>query len=670
MTVDGREQIRATFRHGQEEERLQALKRLAGAEHDLQTVYLALGDPSWRVRKEAAEIFLALPRAGDLAGEIIELLHSEENAGLRNTAVEILVSLGREALSALLEELNCSDHDVRKFVLDILGEVGDPAAVPAMIRSLADPDGNVRAAAAENLGKIGASEAASALVDALQEPDLLFRFTVLEALGKIGAQIPLERLLAFQREPLLRKALFDCLGRIGGEEAIPTLVQGLTDGMRNVRESAAIAIARLGSVYPHQAQVSFNGLAGTPTGQSVADLLASSRPEVRQAAVRILGWLADGRFAAQLLTLFENEELRDEAAAALISLGRTAACALTDLWPGADSRTRAYLAYLFGEVDCDGGLPLLLEGLQEADPQLRQLAAQSLGQIGESTAISRLVAALGDEVEEVQETALRALTMLSSRYRQEILQVMIPLLDHGEAQQRMYAVTVLAGLDGADVEHRLALAMKDESPLVRRVAVRAFERHPGGDQLSVLVLALTDEDAEVRKLTAELLGASGDPQVLSPLGLALQDEDLWVRAAAVRALGRLGSAEAEAKVAMALDDPIGLVVIAALETLTERDFARYLPRIVGALDHPDEEVVSAALHLLTGAGAQDWIPPVRHRLLNHPHWEVRVTFARILAEGSPAVCRPWLEERLLVEGEDLVRQQLQELLRMIPEGQG
>lgn len=140
----------------QEEERLQALKSLARSEGgpDPQLLYQALGDQSWRIRKEAAEIFLSLPRAGDLAGEVIELLHSQDNAGLRNTAVEILVSLGRRATPFLLEELTCSDHDVRKFVLDILGEIRDPESVLAMVGALCDPDGNVRAAAAENLGKI------------------------------------------------------------------------------------------------------------------------------------------------------------------------------------------------------------------------------------------------------------------------------------------------------------------------------------------------------------------------------------------------------------------------------------------------------------------------------------------------------------------------------------
>ena len=219
--MTGKERIIVNMPRGKnmgEEERLQVLKSLdrAAADQDMRLVYRALGDESWRVRKEAVEIFLSFRRSGELVGEIIELLHAEDNAGLRNAAVEILESLGRQAVPSLLSELSCEDQDVRKFVLDILGEIADPAATGAMIAALGDKDENVRAAAAENLGNTGAEEAVLPLLDALRNPDLLFRFTVLQALGQIGVQVPIERLVEFQGEPLLRKALFECLGRIGG----------------------------------------------------------------------------------------------------------------------------------------------------------------------------------------------------------------------------------------------------------------------------------------------------------------------------------------------------------------------------------------------------------------------------------------------------------------------
>ena len=59
----------------------------------------------------------------------------------------------------MLYEVITPDQDVRKLVLDILGEICNPSAVPVMLAALADPEPNVKAAAAEGLGKLRAVEA-------------------------------------------------------------------------------------------------------------------------------------------------------------------------------------------------------------------------------------------------------------------------------------------------------------------------------------------------------------------------------------------------------------------------------------------------------------------------------------------------------------------------------
>jgi HEAT repeat protein len=662
--VENKKKLHELLSSAQEEERLQGLKELERrpAEESVPAVIRALGDESWRVRKEAAELFLSLPGADALAGEIIELLHSEDNAGLRNTAVEILVRLGRRAVPLLTEELSCTDHDVRKFVLDILGEIGEESSVSPMLGALSDPDGNVRAAAAENLGRIGSAESVPSLLAAMDHPDLWFRFTILEALGQIGAPVPVADLLRYKDDRLLRKALFDCLGRIGDTDAFAVLTEGLSDQMGNVREAAAIALARLGAKWPGAVAEHLARFCGSPTAEAAADLLDSTDAAVRQSATKLLGWLKDGRFAARLLNAFAEEELRTTAAASLVALGRGAVSQLTHLWPDADDRTRTYLAYVFGESVCSEGLQFLLAALSAGDPDLRLASAQSLGKLGEAAALAPLAGLLGDSCEEVREAATEALCRVGMRHRRQAMNILQPFLEHDDPEWRMYTVSILGRLDGGEVEDCLSFAMKDESSLVRRAAVRALEGQRGEGRFQTLMLALTDEDDEVRRLAVEALGTSGDPQVIGPLELALRDEDIWVRSAAVRALGGFPSAEAVRLVQGALADPVGLIAIAALETLSGLGAEKAYSSLVGALDHEDEEVVNAALQLLATSGRRDWIPSVLEDLINHRHWEVRLTFARVLAAMEGDKCRPYLESRLLVEGEDLVSHQLRDLL--------
>jgi len=81
-------------------------------------------------------------------------------------------------------------------------------------------------------------------------------------------------------------------------------------------------------------------------------------------------------------------------------------------------------------------------------------------------------------------------------------------------------------------------------------------------------------------------------------------------------------------------------------------------------------VVIAALQMLSGSGRREWIPAVRDRLLNHPQGKVRSAFALSLVRLEGEGCGPYLEDRLLVEEDNLVRQQLQSLLDLLKDRQG
>jgi HEAT repeat protein len=672
--VNIRENLKQKLDAEDEEIRLQGLKGLAPALEDdrslLPLIFEALGDDSWRVRKEAAEIFLSLPEAGNLTRGVIELLHAQENAGLRNAAVEILSRLGRQAVPSLIEKLSSKDQDVRKFVLDILGEIGDQTSIPAMLPALRDRDGNVRAAAAENLGKLRASQAVPILLEAMKEEDLWFRFTALEALGRIGTPLPLAALLEFSEEKLLRKALYECLGKVGRAEAGLFLLQGLKDDSASNRESAVLALAGLAGRLADEMEGVYSALGGSRVGPCLLQLLGSRELPVRRAVVDLMGKSADDQFATPLLNLLDDPDMSHNVVRTLLTLGPTAVRNLLASWDSSDNRVRTFIAYLIGETGCSKGFGCLTSGLFSAEPQLRMVCAQSIGMLGEERGIEPLVGRLEDPVEEVQAAAAKGLSQLAKGFMEEAVRVLNPLLGHEDPQVRKNVIGILGSLADPEANRALAMAAKDESPLVRRAAIRSLGQKGEGENLQALIMGLTDEDTEVRRISAEALGCSGQEQAIAPLELALGDEDIWVRTSAVRALGQIGGDEAAALAERTLSDAVGLVVIAALETLVLLNRDRAFPGLIGALEHEDEEVVNAALKLLAASGRKDWIPRVLDALLNHRHWEVRNTFARVLAELGEARCKSRLEARLRIETEPLVRQQIQELLTVFGENQG
>ncbi len=642
-----------------EEDRLQGLRALQhdGSDGFLPLLYQAMGDESWRVRKEAAEVFLALPGAGDLAGEIVELLHAEDNAGLRNTAVEILVRLGRQAVPVLLDELGCPDPDVRKFVIDILGTIGDSSVGERLISALEDSDANVRAAAAENLGRLQVVSAVPALIAAMRQADLMTRFTILEALAQIDSAIPVAELLPYREEKLLRKALFDCLGHVGGKDAIPVLVEGLNDEMRNVREAAAVALARLAEK-DEDAVSEALGEAAARVASVFAQLLGSRHQQVIRASLQLLAWCGDAEVVPALLDLAGQENLQRMVLHALVNIAKRCSGALLQMLDKVEVQQQAFLIYVLGEAGCRNCLPKVLEMLRVDSAHLRQAAAHALGRIGDTETPDRLVAMMLDNPEDVDHIAAGALSALAGRYPDQVMAAVDRLMQQEDEHFRALAVRVLAHVQDRDISGRIAMALKDESMDVRAAAIEACRGRDGEELWQQLLFALTDESSEVRRMAVESLAATGREDACDALAVALQDPDIWVRAAVVRALGQIGGETAVGLIRNQLDDPVGLVVIAGLESLVAAGAPDAPDCLLAALDHEDRDVVIAALKQLGWIGNRSWVDAKARHLLGHPHWEVRLATARTLVEVGAEKSLKLLEERLLVEPEDLVQKEL------------
>ncbi len=183
---------------------------------DQQNIFAAMGDESWLVRKEAVEIYVQSTPDHDSVQLLLELIRNEDNAGLRNSAAEAAIRLGSLTAPLLIKMMDDGDAALRKFIIDIMGGIGDSLFVPSLIRALNDPEANVASAAAERLGVLGDTDAAEHLMKALfLRDDLFFHFAVLGALRVLAKPIPIPgELLQLADNEILRKAVFDCVAAI------------------------------------------------------------------------------------------------------------------------------------------------------------------------------------------------------------------------------------------------------------------------------------------------------------------------------------------------------------------------------------------------------------------------------------------------------------------------
>lgn len=624
----------------------------------------ALGDASWRVRKEAIEAVLAAAVSDREIEELVALLRAHDNAGMRNSAVEVLCRIGERALPVLSRYLNDADHDVRKFVVDIIGDIGAADSLPLLLQALDDADQNVCAAAIENIGKLRVAAAHEHLVRCLARPDMMLRFAALEALARLGKPVPLDRLLPLARESFLKKGVFDCLGSETDGDAVPLLVEGLQEN-RSVREAAAAALVRIRNATPALQRLVDENLAVLKHTAAVEGLVTSlamaTERQNKEALATVLGVIGDERAASSLLQTVAAGCSSRLCLTAFASMGQAGASFLHDAFPAANEAQRRFIAYACGELAVPDRAELLWQGMRDADHELRAVSAISVGRMAHAGLVDQIVALLDDPMPEVRAAAITALTSLAPCTGDTLLKLAEMFFASKWPEKRCHAVTLFTVLGDLD---KLSILVKDEDVDVRKSAVHALAKAGSRAGLNHLVLALVDEDPEVRSAAAQALGEVGGPEVLDLLMLVLRDDDPWVRIEAVRSLGVLGdknATEALSAIAVADEPP---VVIAALESLVALCGAQAADLLVRSLDHDDEEVVKAALELL-GKFDDGWLEGCKERLLQHPHWDVRRAFVRTLAMLQGEKALPDFRAALKRESDELVRRLLTDLVERL-----
>lgn len=141
----------------------------------------------------------ALEREGDAEGLIAALRAPRVRRSARLRAA-VITSLGRTrsaAAAPVLAELLRTDstETVRRMAARELGDLGDPAVLPALRAALADPSDRVQMWAIRSLGRLRDRESVEAMVGLLRDSDWGLRSYSAAALGEIGDQRAIDPLI-------------------------------------------------------------------------------------------------------------------------------------------------------------------------------------------------------------------------------------------------------------------------------------------------------------------------------------------------------------------------------------------------------------------------------------------------------------------------------------------
>jgi len=228
------------------------------------TAFLAEVAGAIRLEKAVPVLLYILTKEKDLkvVESIITSLGMIGDASAVNAISEYAYSDNKELIFASIQALGefatpeaiqkladrfCGDPDMDLMVLDIIAKVQIPAGLEKLNETLGSQYVHLRTAGKKKLGEIGAMSVRILIKNLLLvNPDLVIHS--LNVLGDIGdtAAIPSIRNLLYKqpKDPNVRFAAYEALGRLPLDKGAFTLARGLEDPDDNVRSAAAKAIDR------------------------------------------------------------------------------------------------------------------------------------------------------------------------------------------------------------------------------------------------------------------------------------------------------------------------------------------------------------------------------------------------------------------------------------------
>ncbi len=387
-------------------------------------------------------------------------------------------------------------------------------------------------------------EAIPVLMEALQDHSHLVRLCALRALGHLKAKPAVPAILTLvddlsaadrQREASsisLLNAAASALSWIGDERAAGMAERLLAHPSSSVREAAVFAV--LASKHPR-------------TVELLLPLLNEHDEELRETAIRQLGFVNDRRIGAPLVLLLRPEHPHSTRAMAAQSLGllgdRAAADALANSIAEGDPKVRLHAAVALLQLSDDRGLEPVRKLLEDASPDQRVECLQHLSlvtmfanHIGRSR-IEHLAARrlLLQVVETDPDARVRSSGMGALRGSSEeaTVALLLSLAKDPSEWVRREALIVLAETHDFRRFETFLAALQDEKPRVRRTAALNLGKVAALPDIPVLINALRDADPDVREAILIALSeqkVSAASEIIAELGRSDPSPKVRVRA--------------------------------------------------------------------------------------------------------------------------------------------
>lgn len=653
---------------------------------NLEELLLLISDEEKGFKSEAMDLILKMD-LNTVYPPLESAVRNDDNADLRNGAMEVLVAFGKQVLPRLFELLADDNEEVRNFSAVMLGDIGNREAVTPLILALRDPDANVRHGAAEALGKIGDRGALAPLMELLQE-DFWLQYPAIVALGEMRDKRAVPRLLELLDNEILMRPVIEALGKIGDRRVLYTLCSILgchrDNAIAGMSARAIVAICSeldvfmyLDDACNHLQEVQLHL---DIDGQGIEKLKQLLRQgdckETVAAAITLLGWLKEAAALPDMLVLIEYDEYVETIESSILCMGRESVPYLCEALARPADNAKILAVRLIARLGDQDDLKILVPLLTDPCENVQREALAALDAANDEEMLPRLQEMVEFGGEDISYRASEVLGGYSSTLYQLFLQKLAAAPDPRTRKR----AAILIGLGKADVPSDLLwLLARDECAAIRKQAIRALGLKKVTAAMGLLLEALTDPEEGVRIETVLSLAEFGEDAPLQELLNLLNDCSENLACAVVATIGRVGSDRAGRAL---LDYLRGRSVsrrveFLIVETLGNLDFkpasellkdtclkhcdpdirrlavqalgnilhVHSLPAVAAACHDPHWSVRIAALHAVLKIGGGQALP-ILVAALSDPDYMVRKNAVVVLGESGNFLAIPHLVEQL------------------------
>ena len=426
--------------------RVSALRSLAkkDAHHVWEELLPLLDDSEPQVRQVTCEALGRL-KAVEAMDQLVASVH-DQVLFVRVAALEALGRLGEPAQERLAKLYREGSAEVKAGVVEIYGRSGERRYVDLLIRAMGDESDFLRRAAAEAAGRLGDPKAVEALARLIRAP---LADSQVAAFKKRSESLPTQRDLRMVRaemdaavikqgfrpssdqqlnpqndnvrkvfahlvlreqanlEQMPRRVAFRALVAIGGDVATRAVMSFLADEDARIAESADETVRAMGA-------------------KAVEPLLAVLKDTTRSAPARIKAMALLGRADEERLRAAQIEALSDK-----------------------DPAVRVHCAGVLAAEKVAKALEPLLRLLKAADPNVRRMAANALGSLGNPRAGDALMALL--ETEQEDAVRIAAATALGTMAEKRAVRKLLAMASEMGAPAQAAAVRALAAIGDRSV---------------------------------------------------------------------------------------------------------------------------------------------------------------------------------------------------------------------------